>query len=182
MESSFNIGSGKVVPGFKYDNLNQARIYCPILTKGDGNVAIRYLDWDCKGMGRAIYGNFEQLKDKNYDNIFDCYYEIGTIDSPNLGFIDDNTILLWLEKVYRAMQGENWNPHAEASELIENLGKKLDITPKTSMSVGDIILVKASEEQYKSKTDRYFIVANTGFEEIVENKDGSLKAVKFLQE
>ena len=50
------------------------------------------------------------------------------------------------------------------------------------MSVGDIILVKASKEQYKSKTDRYFIVANTGFEEIVENKDGSLKPVKFSQE
>ena len=182
MESSFNIGSGRVVPGFKYDNLNQARIYCPILTKGDGNVAIRYLDWECGDMSKVLHGNFEQLKDKNYDNIFECYYEIGTIDSPNLDFIDDSTTVRWLEKVYRAMQGESWNPHGEASELIENLGKKLDIKPKTTMSVGDIILVKASEEQYKSKRDRYFIVANTGFEEIVENKDGSLKAVKFSQE
>ena len=182
MESSFNIGSGRVVPGFKYDNLNQARIYCPILTKGDGNVAIRYLDWDCKGMGRAIYGNFEQLKDKNYDNIFECYYEIGTIDSPNLDFIDDSTTVRWLEQVYRAMQSESWSPYGEASELIENLGKKSNVRPRTSMCIGDIILVKASEEQYKSKKDRYFIVANTGFEEIVENKDGSLKTVKFSQE
>jgi hypothetical protein len=51
---------------------------------------------------------------------------------------------LWLEEVYRRMQGDCWSPNNEACGLIEELGVE-----HTSMSVGDIVRVMDTGEVWR---------------------------------
>jgi hypothetical protein len=56
-----------------------------------------------------------------------------------------------LERVWVAMQGENWSPNGEARPLIEAKGLR-----HTSMSVGDVAVDAAS--------GKAFVVSGIGFE------------------
>lgn len=58
-----------------------------------------------------------------------------------------------LERVWVAMQGDNWSPNGEAGPLIEEKGLQ-----HTSMSVGDVAIDADNGE--------VFLVANIGFKKI----------------
>lgn len=58
-----------------------------------------------------------------------------------------------LEKIWIAMQGENWSPNGEARSLIEEKGLR-----HTSMSVGDCLV--------DADTGEVFLVKNAGFQSI----------------
>ena len=78
------------------------------------------------------------MTEHNVTKTFDVFYT-----HPDGGFRLIATVPLtangemhtshWLEELFWRMQGENWSPHGEMRQVIENLGLH-----HTSMSVGDI--------------------------------------------
>jgi hypothetical protein len=173
--------NGRVIEGFKYKTLNDARVYEPILAEGNGKVNI----WHLKSFDKELQNNHDDLdimRDLRFglDEYtipalekaltfgtstmvgFKKYWEkLGTINLPNKS-LKHRTQLEYLEDVYRAMQGEFWSPYGEALKLTQ---EKL---VHTSMSIGDIISVNYTTD--KKINIRNFIVADTGFKEIIVEK------------
>ena len=69
-----------------------------------------------------------------------------------------NVIAPSMDEVFRRMQGDVWSPQGEAVPVIEQLELN-----HTSMSVGDVIVLYGG-----SNTNRYFVCAPFGWEEINE--------------
>lgn len=108
-----------------YESLNDATRHDDVYTKGDTEI------WYAKDMYDWDDDNRPDLK-----NLKETHVLLGKIKERNLN------------KIYAAMQGEEWSPGGEARQLIRKLG--LD---HTSISVGDIIKVGG----------KYYFVAEIGF-------------------
>lgn len=70
-----------------------------------------------------------------------------------------------MSRIYEAMQAEMWSPNGEARSLISGLGLS-----HTSMSVGDVIVVKGRDGR------RTFMVDTNGFEELEPEAFADAKA------
>ena len=178
--------NGRVVQGYQYKNLNQAKVYQPILAEGNGNVSI----WHLKSFDEELQNNHKDLdimRDLRFGRdeftipalekalTFGTstlvgkrkyWNRLGTINLPNKS-LSHLTKIEFLEDVYRSMQGENWSPYGEAYKLTQ---EKL---VHTSMSIGDIITINASTLYNLFNPTiviRNFIVADIGFKEIIVNE------------
>lgn len=191
--------NGRVIEGFKYKTLNDARVYEPILAKGNGKVSI----WHLKSFDKELQDNHNDLdimRDLRFgvDEYtipalekaltfgtstivgFKKYWEkLGAITLPNKS-PKHRHHSEYLEDIYRAMQSDNWSPYGEALKLTQ---EKL---VHTSMSIGDIISINAStnmDDLFNPKINiRNFIVADIGFKEIIVEKQThkiTLKKVGF---
>lgn len=163
--------NGRVIEGLKYKTLNDARVYEPILAKGNGKVKI----WHLKSFDNTL--NNDIMRDLHFG--IDKYTipaleqvakenkkywgELGAINLPNKSS-KHRTALVFMEDVFRAMQSDFWSPYGEASELIE------EKSVHTSMSIGDLITIE-SDILLIIKT---YIVADIGFKEVITDKNGKV--------
>ena len=159
--------NGRVVQGYQYKNLNQARVYQPMLKEGNKKVGIFYLrstgltekEYTLRrdfimGMDEYTIPALNKVKKEKLD----LYRLIGKIDLPN----STECITCFLHELYRAMQGEFWSPYGEALEMVTKIGTH------TSMSIGDIIEVDNTK----------YIVESYVFSKIIHDTSNTVKVTK----
>ena len=149
--------NGRVTEGSKYENLNQSKVYQPILQEGNRRIGVYYLkspkvlkgkDFKTRtdmimGMDKYTIPALKEIISKK----FDLYSQLGRINLP------DHICIA--EYLFKSLHGESWSPYGEATDMVEKL------STHTSMSIGDII---------KIDTKRY-LVDTYGFKEIILTHD-----------
>jgi len=121
-----------------YTSLNDAAVTNPILAAGETKIwYTKFLAGRDMRMGLRFITEHNMLPDTK--NLAATHVLIGSIKGS-----DD------LEKVFMAMQGENWSPEGQAREMIRALNTN------TSMSVGDII----------ETNGKFYFVDSFGFSEL----------------
>jgi hypothetical protein len=131
----------------QYKSLNDAASTNKILARG--NVMIWYSKTNSFrdfSLGVDVAQNSKKLP-KNPSEIKKTHVLLGKIKGAG-GSLSDNN----LEKIFAALQGENWSPAGEARTFIRKSG-----TSHSSMSTGDIV----------QDGKKVFMADNFGFEQIL---------------
>lgn len=116
--------AGSRVHGGQYRILNEGAVYVPELAPGKTEVWYWKTEF-ARDLGMGL--NWLQTHPEWYPepyNLSKSHVMLGRVDSKDP------------EKLFWALQGENWSPNGEARSLIKSLG--LD---HTSVSVGDILVI-----------------------------------------